>query len=171
MGKGSQQGIYGFKQHSVFKLVPLQKGKKLMGMAIWWEYKITNCVFDKYKALLCAVGNQQIAGIHFNKSDLYAPVLKAHEVRLLVAIASQRGANMYKYDTSQALLYGDVDQELYARAPDWWPELVPEGYCLQLMKKIYGTRQAARAWHVHLSTWMEEHRYLPVNNEKTIFMK
>ena len=161
----------GFKQRGVFKLVPIQKGMKLMGMTTRWEYKITNGVFDKYKTRLCAMGNQQIAGIHFNESDLYAPVLKAHEVRLLVAITAQKGAKMYKYDTSQAFLYGDVDQDLYARAPDWWPELVPEGYCLQLMKNIDGTRQAARAWHVRLSTWMEEHGYLPVNNEKTIFMK
>jgi hypothetical protein len=80
---------------------------------------------------------------------------------------------MYKYDTSQVFLYGDVEEELYVRAPDWWPELVPEGYCMQLRKNIYGTRQAARAWHIRLSTWMEEHEYLLVNNdsEKTIFMK
>ena len=26
-------------------------------------------------------------------------------------------------------------------------------------------------WHVKLSTWMEEHEYMPVNNDKTIFMK
>ncbi len=57
------------------------------------------------------------------------------------------------------------------RAPDRWPEL--EGYSLHpsLMKNMYWTRQAAKAWHVHLSTWMEEHGYLPVNNEKTIFMR
>jgi hypothetical protein len=161
----------GFKQRGVFELVPLQKGTKLMGMTTRWEYKVTNGTFEKRKVRLCAMGNQQVAGVHFNESDLYAPVLKAHEVRLLVAIAAQRGATMYKYDTSQAFLYGDVDEELYARAPDWWPELVPEGHCLRLRKNIYGTRQAARAWHLRLSTWMEENEYLPVNNEKTIFMK
>ena len=161
----------GFKQRGVFELVPLQKGMKLMGMTTRFDYKITNGEFEKYKTRLCAMGNQQIAGVHFNESDLYAPVLKAHEVRLLTAIAAQYDAPIYKYDTSQAFLYGDVDQDLYARAPDWWPELVPEGYCLQLKKNIYGTRQAARAWHVRLSTWMEEHEYMPVNNEKTMFMK
>jgi hypothetical protein len=161
----------GFMQRGVFELVPLRKGMKLMGMTTRWEYKVTNGTFEKRKVRLCAMGNQQIAGIHFNESDLYAPVLKAHEVRLLMAIASQRGATIYKYDTSQAFLYGDVEEDLYARAPDWWPELIPEGHCLQLRKNIYGTRQAARAWHVRLSTWMEEHGYLPVNNEKTIFMK
>ena len=42
---------------------------------------------------------------------------------------------------------------------------------MRLRKNIYGTRQAARAWHIRLSTWMEAHEYLPVNDEKTIFMK
>jgi hypothetical protein len=52
---------------------------------------------------------------------------KAIEVRSLVAIAAQKGAKTYKSDTSQAFLYGDIDQDLYhdARTPDWWPELVP----------------------------------------------
>ncbi len=70
--------------------VPLKKGIKLMGMTTRWEYNVTNGTFEKRKVRLRAMGNQQIAGIHFNESDLYAPVLKAHEVRLLVAIAAQR---------------------------------------------------------------------------------
>ena len=132
----------GFKHRGIFELVPFQKGMKLMGMSTRREYrdKVTNGLFEKQK-----VRNQQIAGIHFNESGLYAPVLKANEVRLLVAIAAHRGATIYKYDTPQAFLYGDVDEDLYAWAPDWWPDLVPEGYCLHLRKNIYGTRQAARA--------------------------
>ena len=73
----------GFKHRGVFELVPFQKGMKLMGMTTRWEYKVTNGTFEKRKVRLCAMGNQQIAGIHFNESDLYAPVLKAHGVRLL----------------------------------------------------------------------------------------
>ena len=50
----------------------------------------------------------------------------------MVAIAAQPGAKMYKTDTTKAFLYGDVEEDLYVRAPDWRPELVPEGHCLQL---------------------------------------
>jgi hypothetical protein len=60
---------------------------------------------------------------------------------------------------------------IYIRAPDWWPEQIPYGHVLQLMKSMYGTRQAARQWHGRISSWMEEHGYLAVNNEKTMFMK
>ncbi len=107
----------------------------------------------------------------YNAWDLYAPVLKPAEWRLLAAIAAANKTYMFKYDTTQAFLYGDVVEDLYTRAPDRWPELIPEGHCLKLKKNIYGTRQAARAWHLKLSTWMEGHQYLLVNNEKTIFMK
>jgi hypothetical protein len=56
------------------------------------------------------------------------------------------------------------------RPSDWWPEHVPHGYALELMKSI-GARQAARQWHVRISTWMEEHGYLAKISEKTISMK
>jgi hypothetical protein len=142
---------------------------KLMGMTTRNEYKVVNGEFSKRKSRLCAMGNQQ--GVQYNARDLHAPVLKPAEWRLLAAIAAANKAYMIKYDTTQAFLYWDVVEVLITRAPDWWPELMPEGHCHKLKKNIYGTRQAALAWHLKLSTWMEEHQYLPVNNEKTIFMK
>ena len=82
------------------------------------------------------------------------------------------GLPIFKSDTKQAFLNGDISDELlYIRPPDWWPALIPEGHVLQLMKRMYGTRQAARQWHVKISTWMEHQGYHPVNSEKTIFMK
>jgi hypothetical protein len=61
---------------------------------------------------------------------------------------------------------------VYLRAPDWWPEPIPEGHCLKLLKSIYGTLQAASRWHKHISAWMEANGYLAaVNSQKTIFMK
>ena len=63
----------------------------------------------------------------------------------MVAIAAHHGARMYKMDTTQAflygnveVLYGDVEDHLYVRAPDWWTELDPEGHCLRFKKKNMG---------------------------------
>ena len=79
---------------------------------------------------------------------------------------------MYKTDTKPAFLNADMGNDIiYIRAADWWPEQIPYGHVLQLMKSMYGTRQAARQWHGRISSWMEEHEYLAVNNEKTMFMK
>ncbi len=141
----------GIKQRGVFKTVRMEKGMKIMGMTTSTEYKVTNRVFGKRKVRLCARGDQQEEGLQFNERDIYSPVLKSAKVRLMAAIAAQHGAKMYKSDTTQAFLYGDVEEDLFVRAPDWWPELVPVGHCLQLKKNIYGTLQAARAWHLHIS--------------------
>ena len=79
---------------------------------------------------------------------------------------------MFKSDTKQVFLNGEIrDEKIYICVPDWWPERVPEGHALLLMKSMYGTRQAAWQWHVRISTWMEDHDYAAVNSEKTIFMK
>ena len=110
--------------------------------------------------------------MHYQLGELYAPLLKAGEVRLLMAIAAKYRLNLFKSNTKQAFLNGDIGEEkIFVRALDWWPEHVPHGCALQLMKSMYGTRQAARQWHVRISTWMEEHGYTAVNCEKTIFMK
>ena len=118
------------------------------------------------------MGNQQKEGIHFKAGELYAPVIKATELRTIFALAAKHKAFMMSSDTKQAFLNGEIGTKLmHIRALDWWPEPVPQGYVLQLMKSMYGTRQAARQWHVHMSTWMEDRCYLAVNSEKTIFMK
>ncbi len=43
--------------------------------------------------------NQQIIGVGFKESDLYAPVLKAMEAKLLLAYAAAEGAKVLKTDT------------------------------------------------------------------------
>ena len=86
----------------------------------------------------------------------------------MVAIAAQNGNKLLKSDTKQVFLNGDIGEEkIYIRPPGWWPEPVPKGYALKLMKSMYGTRQAARQWHKRISRWMEEHEYHAVNSEKT----
>ncbi len=115
-------------------------------------------MFKKRKVRLCVMGNQQKEGVHYQLGELYAPVMKAAEVRLFGAIAAKHRLNPFKSDTKQTFLNGDIGEELiYVRPPDWWPEHVPHGHALESMKDMYGTQQAAWQWHVRISTWMEEH--------------
>ena len=68
---------------------------------------------------LCAREDQQLREVSFKESDLYAPVLKAAEARLLLALAAAEGAKVIKTDTTQAYLYGDMgDDIVYIRPPD-----------------------------------------------------
>ncbi len=62
-----------------------------------------------------AIGGQLQA---FNPTDLYSPVLKAPEARLLAAIAAEHGCPLLKTDTRQAFIYGDMgDDKVNIRPP------------------------------------------------------
>ena len=98
--------------------------------------------------------------------------MKDAEVLLFIALAAKHRLNLFKSDTKQAFLNGDMGEEkILISPPAWWSVKVPQGYALQLIKCMYGTQQAVRQCHVRISTWMEEHGYLAVNREKTIFMR
>ena len=74
---------------------------------------------------------------------------------MILAMGAKHRAFMMKSDTKQVFLNSEIGTAvLYIRPPDWWPEPVPEGYVLQLMKSMYCNRQAARQWHVRISLWM-----------------
>ena len=75
-------------------------------------YKEDKGEFLKCKVRLCARWDQQISGVSFQESDLYAPVLKSTEARLLLALAAANGAKVVKTDTKQAYLYGDMGDDV-----------------------------------------------------------
>jgi hypothetical protein len=49
---------------------------------------------------VCAQRDQQISGASFQESNLYAPVLKSTEARLLLALAVANSAKVIKTDTA-----------------------------------------------------------------------
>ena len=144
----------GFKTRDALEVVRREKWMKVLGSVTRNEYKMVGGKLHKYKTRWCVRGDQQ----DYEVADRYAPVLKATEARLLVALAAQHGAEIYGTDTKQAFLYGDMsdDEDVYVQPPDWWFDPIPEGYVFRLKKAIYGTKQAARRWHTRISTWMED---------------
>ena len=77
------------------------------------QYKEDNGTLVKYKVRMVIRGDQQVEGEIFTASDLYAPVLKAQESRLISAIAAAEGCSVYKTDTSQAFLYAAWEMTWY----------------------------------------------------------
>ncbi len=51
------------------------------------------------------------SGVSCQESDLYVPVLKSAEAKLLLALAAAYGAKVVKTNTKQAYLYGDMGDD------------------------------------------------------------
>ena len=75
----------GFFEQGTLQVARPEPGAKIFDTITRADYKVTNGVFEKRKIRLCVCGNQQEEGIHYNSGNLYAPVMKASEVRLMVA--------------------------------------------------------------------------------------
>jgi hypothetical protein len=108
MGGGNDEGVSLVQDMKALVVVKPPKGARLHDTLTRWEYKEENGKLVKYKVRMTIRGDQQVAGESFVATDLYAPVLKAHEAQLLLAIAAAEGCAVYKTDTSQAFLYGSV---------------------------------------------------------------
>ena len=57
------------------------------------------------------MGNQQKEGVHFQLGELYTPVMKDADVLLFIALAAKHRLKLFKSDTKQAILNGDVVEE------------------------------------------------------------
>lgn len=161
----------GFKEQGAFKIDRIRPGDVILGTTTRNDYKTENDKFIKRRTRLCVRGDEQVPWVQFNPEGLYAPALKAVEVRALAAIAAHHGLPIYKTDTKQAFLNGKVAERILVRPPDWWPEKLEPGEALLLCKSVYGIKQASQCWHKRVSDWMIAHDYLPINDEKTIFLK
>ena len=98
----------GFKQHGTLNAVRPVPGVKILGTTTSTEYKVVNGELKKRKVRLCAMGNQQKEGIHFNAGELYAPVIKATKLRAIFALGAKHGASFMGSDTKQAFLNGEM---------------------------------------------------------------
>lgn len=68
----------------------------------------------KHKACLVAKGYVQRQGVDFE--EVFAPVVRLESVRLLVALAAQKGWQVHHMDVKSAFLNGDLQEEVYGKA-------------------------------------------------------
>ena len=97
----------GFKDRDAVRMVILPRGAKVLGSTTRVDYEVEHGVLQKRKVRFCARGDQQVYGV----DDSYTPVLKATEVRLMTAIATEHGCNIYKTEIRQAFFYGDLKED------------------------------------------------------------
>jgi hypothetical protein len=82
--------------------------------------------------------------------EVFAPVARIETVRLLIAIAVQRGWPVHHMDVKSAFLNGELREEVYVQQPPRFVVQGSNGRVLKLKKDLYGLRQTPRAWNTKL---------------------
>jgi hypothetical protein len=125
-------------------------GKRLLNSSLVLKVKRNlEGAVERYKARLVADGRRQTEGIDYKET--FAPVVKMTSVRIFTALAAQHNLCIEHLDVETAFLYGDLEEELYMKAPAGMEKLDPRGKKLGelwlLLKSLYGVKQASEVWN------------------------
>ena len=136
----------------VFRAAKLPNEQRAIGTK--WVFKIKRKAdgsIEKYKARLVAKGFRQKYGIDY--TETFSPVVKYVTLRIVIAIAKHFGWPLDQLDVVTAFLYGVMKEQVFCVIPEG-VELDGDFDCLELVKAIYGLKQASRVWNETFDEFM-----------------
>ena len=129
----------------MFRAAKLPNGQRAIGTK--WVFKIKRNAdgsIKKYKARLVIKVFRQKYGIDY--METFSPVIKYVTLRMVIPIAKHSGWPLDQLDVVMAFLYGVMKEQLFCVIPEG-VELDDNFDCLELVKAIYGLKQASRVWN------------------------
>uniref|UniRef100_A0AAV1TKE8 Reverse transcriptase Ty1/copia-type domain-containing protein n=1 Tax=Peronospora matthiolae TaxID=2874970 RepID=A0AAV1TKE8_9STRA len=147
------------KLRGVFRAAKLPNGKSAIGTK--WVFKIKRKAdgsIEKYKARLVAKGFRQKYGIDY--TETFSPVVKYVTLRMVIAINKHFGWPLDQLDVVTAFLYGVMKEKVFCAVPEG-VKMEGDFDCLELIKAIYGLKQASRVWNETFDEFIEGYGYNP----------
>ncbi|CAL9010760.1 unnamed protein product, partial [Prunus brigantina] len=168
--KAMTEEISMIEKNSTWELIDRPSSKPIVGVK--WIYK-TKLNLDgsiqKHKARLVAKGYTQKPGIDFNET--FAPVARLDTIRNLIALAAQKGWNLWQLDVKSALLNGVLEEEVYVDQPDGFVIKGAKDKVYGLRKALYGLKQALRAWYSEIDTYLYHCGFHRSPSEATLYVR
>ncbi|KAM1069409.1 hypothetical protein ACFX13_001358 [Malus domestica] len=165
-----QDELHALDQHKTWSIVPLPKGKKIVGCR--WIYKIkfnSDGSIERHKARLVARGFTQTFDVDYKET--FAPVAKMNTVRVLLSVAVNKGWPMYQMDVKNAFLHGELEEDVYMRLPPGHSQSHKQDVVCKLHKSIYGLKQSPRAWYAKLSSVLISVGFGRSNADSSLFVR
>jgi len=161
--------IKALKRNHTWNIVDLPARKKPIGCK--WVYKIKqkfDVGIERYKAWLVAKGYTQRKGIDF--LDTYSPVAKLTTIRVILALAAIKDCFFKQLDVDNALLHGDLNEEVYMEvSPGVDTKKANQVCCLD--KSLYGLKQASRQWYEKLTSHLFTIGFNQSKADHSLFIK
>lgn len=144
--------LHGFE---TWVIVPRPSDKNIVGSRWVFTKRINEHgeVMD-FKARLVARGFSLTPGIDF--SDTYAPVVRKSTIRLLLALAVEKGWCAEQIDIKSAYLNSKLNDTVFMEQPPGCEVSDPSEYVCKLSKSIYGLPQSAHNWNEELDSTLRE---------------
>jgi hypothetical protein len=146
--------------NKTWSLVDYPQNAKIIGSM--WRFKVKRDAdgsIIKYKARLCARGDQQTSGVDY--SETFAPTVRYTTLRVLLALACYHDLEVEQFDVVSAFLNADVQETVYMHQPEGFHQFDPNGRKMvcKLNRALYGIKQAPRAWNSCVTEWLENYGF------------
>ncbi|GMF61332.1 unnamed protein product [Phytophthora fragariaefolia] len=150
--KAIRAELKSMRLRDVFRAAKLPNNQRAVGTK--WVFTIKRNAdgsIDKYKARLVAKGFVQKYGIDY--TETYLAVVKYVTLRIIIAIAKYFGWPIDQLDVVTAFPYGLMKEKVFCSVPEG-VELDDGFDCVELLKEIYGLKQASRVWNETLNEYV-----------------
>lgn len=137
-------------KNKTWELTQLPTGAKKIGVKWIYKTKLNELgQVDKYKARLVARGYSQQYGVDY--TEVFAPVSRLDTVRMVIALAAQKGWKLFQLDVKSPFLYGTLKEEVFVEQPKGYVKKGSEDKVYKLHKALYGLNKLLEHGLVALS--------------------
>lgn len=158
------------EKNGTWELVDRPENRKIIGVK--WVYRTklnADGSVNKHKARLVVKGYSQVYGVDF--SETFSPVARLDTIRMLLALAAQKGWKLYHLDVKSAFLNGYLQEEIYVEQPKGFLVKGKEEKVYRLRKALYGLKQAPKAWYNKVDDYLQSLRFIKSPSEATLYVK
>ena len=156
------------EKRGTFKLVELPPDRS--AIASKWVYRLKKDHIGeiiKHKARVVAKGCSQIPGLDF--LETFAPVMRLETFRLLIAIGTELGLVVHVVDVVGAYLNGKLEEVIFMMQPPEYDD--GSGRVWQLLRPLYGLKQAGRAWNEELNATFQKLKFTRLLTDQCVYIR
>jgi hypothetical protein len=155
-------------EFGTWKKVKLPAGSKQIGCKWIFVRKLnSDGSLGEYKARLTAKGYSQVEGKDF--LETFAPVARIQTIRIILVLATEYDWEIFQIDIKAAYLNGWMEEEIYMDQPPEYDD--HDGKVCQLIRGLYGTKQAGNIWNKSLNKTLLKHGFRKSVADQCLYVK
>jgi hypothetical protein len=174
---------------------------KVFDVVVWEDVSSTECVWkivvnfltkhtkestpereciDKRKRRVCFGDHHMTSGVHFERTEAYAPVPSWTAIKLQLVLTAKHRFGLRVFDCTAAYLQVELKKPLYARSPKGLMSVLQKEMGEKLgsspsdiwkfRKTLYDYGGSSRLWWDKVSTWLKGYDFSPLGNSGTFLM-
>ena len=162
--------IQSIEWNHTWSLTALPVGAKAIGVKWIYKTKLNELgEVDKYKARLVVKGYAQEYGVDY--TEVFAPVARMDTVRMIIAVAAQKGWGIYQLDVKYAFLHGELKEDVFVEQPQCYEVAGKKDMVYKLQKALDGLKQVPRAQFSRIEAYIVKEGFVSSSCEQTLFIK